>query len=216
MQAAEESILDVASRILRSVALAAIDAKQKELKAALGNVFARLASLAQNGGPLTEAIQVRDFEAERRRDENREGKLGAEPRPIFIFENRSIGSLDGAAIVRTRGDCRDRLVDLKAALAKLAVLRREGTDGLSTAKLTVIARGAEEALAQAQAAVADARAAPRFFEAANLARLQRWSDQFTDFDLRPENGTLRVISKKDRGGLIKPLSLVELPDLPVP
>ncbi len=198
--------------ILHSEGLRAVDAKRAELRRASEQVASLLATAVQNGSALDEMVKVRDFEAERRRDER--SSSGKQDGPIYTQERRSLGSVAGSGLVRTKGDCRDCLIALRDAVDHLFAFRATDTNKHALQTLTKAVRAAEEAWARAESAVTEAEAAPFFFSADNLSRLSRWSVAHKTFDLIADEGRLVVIDRQGRRTTIGPLGLISLPPFP--
>lgn len=209
---------ETADEILSSPALRILDDKRAELKAASGDAFARLEAAARNGSALEDHVQVRDVAAERERDERMErdrvppSKRSSEP--IYTTERRSLGRIEGEALVIERGDARDLLLKLKRALAELDRLERADTNDASLAQLTKAVRDAEEALRDARLRLASCRRANLFFSDSNARRLERWSAHHRTFNIHADEDGLRITARGERPLLISPLPLLDVPFLP--
>lgn len=190
--AAADTTLTAIAGALASDGLRQIDLKRAEIRKASEQIFTLLSTFIQNGSPLQEMIQVRDLDAERRRDENLpEGKSGP---PIFIQQPRSLGIVAGAGLLRRR-DCRDSLLALRAAVETVRDMGKAATDNYSLQALTKAVKAAEDAWDDANRAIAEAEAAPRFFSAENLDRLERWSSAYNTFSLRADGSSLVITDK---------------------
>jgi hypothetical protein len=195
--------------VLASDGLRRIDLKRAEIKKASEQVAMLLATAIQNSSPLQEMIQVRDLEAERRRDENLpEGKSGG---PIYTQQPRSLGTVSGAGLLRRR-DCRDILLSLREAVRAVRDLGKGATDGCTLHALTKAVKSAEDTWAEANEAISSAKRAPNFFSADNLSRLERWSDIYNTFSLRAEGTSLIVTDKSIT--TIAPLDVIVLDRIP--
>lgn len=210
--AAAEAVCAAADQILHSPELRRLDEKREELRRASPNAFVRLASSVQSGMPLQEVVKVRNFEAEAERDD-REGLKQPGP-PLYRDERQSLGHLDGSALLRTRGDCRDRLVALKAAIAAAVRLRNQGTDEVATNVLRKAVTSAEDALQAGLGAIGEAENAHAFFSARNMMRLERWAGVHRDFSMIAEGGGLRIRTQHEGTRLVSALEPMRLPDLP--
>jgi hypothetical protein len=210
--AAADAIERTCHDMLHSEPLALIDRKREELRRASESAYGLLATAVQNESPLIETISLRDLERERRRDEQRRGDQKGPP--IYVQENRSIGMISGAGLIRRHGDCRDRLMALRAAVQEAVAIRRKGTDEASLHQLTKVVRGAEESWAAAEAAIVEAVAAPSFFSAENLDRLARWSSTHRHFHFQADGSALLVSGDSIKTTMIAPLPAIRLGRLP--
>jgi hypothetical protein len=202
-------ILAVVDSILHSKALRSVDEVRSAIEKAGGDAFFRLLPVAMTGGSLSEAVRVRDYAAEARRQNS-----SSEAAPIYAFENRTLGPLSGAALLISNGDCRDQMLALKQGLASVRALHAKGTDAIGTTAFMKIIRECERAHEAAQSAIRSARQAPDFFSRENVLRLERWSEQFDSFVLRWNVRGLELIPARGPARVIDALPPVNLPDLP--
>lgn len=198
--------------IFKSEGLRAVDNKREELTKAAGNVAFQLARIAQTGGMLTEDVRVRDSAAEIERD-RRETSADASAEPIFKFERRVIGPLEGAALVRTNDDCRARLVELQRCLRAALAAARAGTDELSLSALKKTVQGTEAAHAAALELIPPYRASSSFFSPSNVDRLEQWAAGFSAFSISQGDVGLVLVDGGKRT-VVRPLASVQIPDLP--
>ena len=214
--ACAQLIKDACSRILASDGLREVDLRRIALKRASGDAFFRLKAHVINGSPLTQSVRVRDYEAERQRDEFRDDDKPGEP--IFKMEPRSLGSISGDEILKENGDCRDNVMALKRAIEAVELLARD-TNTCSLTALTNAARAVESAYSSAQSAIVSAEAAPSFFGQDNISRLAAWSADYRDFRFLFGQDGLIVDDKKEGRLLINqipPFRLERLPALSNP
>lgn len=186
-----------------------IDLKRAEFIRASEQVANAISTSIQNGSPLYENVEVRDFDAERRRDANlRVGKSGD---PIYSQQRRPLGMVAGPGLFR-RPDCRDNLLALKEAVKLIRNINRTDTDGYSLQSLAKAVKVAEDAWENTNKALDEAEGATRFFSPDNLNRLERWSDTFSRFSLRADGNSLWVIDGKST--LVAPLDDISLSRIP--
>ncbi len=199
--------------ILKGPALAAIDAKRKEIERAHPNAAYLLSAAANSGSDLHEDIQVRDASAERKRAD----RLGErDPKtPIWRNERESLGPLDGRALMRTQSDCRDRLIALRGSVARAVAAYRADTNAMTTGELTKLVRLVEAAHAEAMDAVSDYRRAQAFFSPRNLERISRWSASHRDFSISAMDGGFVISSPADAVRRVDAIPTVIIPALPL-
>jgi hypothetical protein len=198
--------------ILHSEGLARLDAKREELRKASPDALSALATSVATGMPLYELVTVRDHAAEQRRAEYQpEDKDGP---PIYIKEQMSLGQIAGPALLRTRNDCRDVLLGLKAAINRVLAIHKEITDNFNIKQLTSAVRAAEEAWREAQDAIREVEVSDAFFTDGNLNRLERWTANNNRYRLWGEGGKLIVSRGGGKQTVIKPLRQIRLPALP--
>jgi hypothetical protein len=198
--------------ILHSEGLARLDAKREELRKASPDALSALATSVATGMPLYELVTVRDHAAEQRRAEHQPEDKDAPP--IYIKEQMSLGQIAGSALLRTRNDCRDVLLGLKAAINRVLAVHKEITDNFSVKQLTTAVRAAEEAWREAQEAIHEVEVADAFYTDGNLNRLERWTENKSGYRLWGEDGKLVVSGGRGRQTAIEPLSPIKLPALP--
>jgi hypothetical protein len=198
--------------VLKGPALAAIDAKRKEIEKAHPNAAYLLSAAANSGSDLHEDVQVRDVAAERKRAD-RLGKR--DPRtPIWRSERRSLGPLDGGALMRTQFDCRDRLIALRTSVARAVAAYRADTNAMTTGELTKLVKAVEAAHAEAMDGILAYCRAQAFFSPRNLDRISRWSASYRDFSISAVGGGFAVRSVDDEVRRVTPLPPVVIPALP--
>lgn len=200
--------------ILHSDGLRLVDQKREELRRASDSAFSALAVSVRTGSMLYEMVQVRDLEAERRRDEQLPpDKSGP---PIYRDERMPIGRVAGAAIVREKDDCRDHLLSLKAAIEAVVRIRNADTNKQSLQALTKAVKVAEHAWDAAQESIIEAESAPAFFSAENLERLERWTAENRYYRLTRDGSDLLVKNRDTaelRIGELPPIRLARLPSV---
>lgn len=205
-------VLAAIQEVARSEGLRLVDQKREELRRASDSAFKALANSVRSSSPLHEVVQVRDLDAERRRDEQLpDDKVGP---PIYRDERMPIGRVAGVAIVRDRDDCRDCILSLKAAIIAVQKLRRDDTNKHKVQALLKAVRTAEEAWESAQASIVEAEGAPAFFSPENLDRLERWTAGNRYFRLMRDGRNLRVNERDMQERLIERMPSISLPRLP--
>jgi len=198
--------------ILHSEGLARLDAKREELRKACPDGFSALATSVATGMPLYEIVTVRDRAAEQRRDEQRPDEKDGQP--IYLKQQMSLGHVAGAAVLRTKGDCRDHLLALKGAIEKVLSAQKRSTDKLSINELTKVVREAEQAWRAAQEAINEVEFADAFFIEGNLNRLERYTANNHRYRLWGEDRKL-IVSRGGTGRTaIHPVAPIKLPGLP--
>lgn len=205
----DAELLGSIAHLLHSEGLRQIDTARAVIKKVAGDMFFRLQSIAMTGASLNESVRVRDYAAEARRPAG--GKR--DESPIYSFENRSLGALDGAALLIERGDCRDKLLALRQALLEARKAQTQGTDSIVTADLKKIVTACEEAHSRAEQAISLARRAPAFFSDENVSRLERWSEQFDAFRIQRTDVGFNVALSSGPPVRIAALKTVELRNL---
>lgn len=197
--------------IVNSQYLHNFEAKRKELINKAPDPALRLARFA-TGDSLTETVQIRDYAAEERRNnENPDNQSG---NPIYTFELRPIGQLQGIAMVYEKGDLREEIDKLKEAIEKILSVANNPTDSISTKNLLDIIRQFDKLSESVQRAYRDTEAANDFFSLENLERLKLWSKRFQHFKLDHENGKLLISLKNHKRATVSPLKQLLLPPLP--
>jgi len=198
--------------ILHSEALRLVDQKREELRQASDSAFNALSVSVRTESALYEIVQVRDLEAERRRDEQLPpDKSGP---PLYRDERMAIGRVAGVAVLRDTGDCRDHLLALRAAIETVVRLRNQNTNSHPIQTLTKAVRAAEEAWDAAQESIIEAENAPAFFGPENLNRLERWSAENRYYRLTREGQNLLVKNRDSKERLVGALPTISLPRLP--
>ncbi|CAM3225828.1 GcrA family cell cycle regulator [Sphingomonas zeae] len=198
--------------VLKGPALTAIDAKRKEIEKAHPNAAYLLSAAANSGSDLHEDVQVRDIAAERKRAD----RLGErDPKtPIWRSERGSLGPLDGSALMRTQFDCRDRLIALRASVARAVAAYRADTNAMTTGEITKLVKAVEAAHADAVDGISAYRRAQAFFSPRNLDRISRWSASYRDFSISAVDGGLAIRSADDEVRRVTPLPTLVIPALP--
>lgn len=209
LAAAADAIEASVSQILQCDALRAIDLKVAEIRKASPNAAQRLEAAVRNGQELQETVKVRDIEAELRRDED----SSRPAQPIYRDQFVGIGHLEGVALVRTRGDCRERLLQLRQKLNDARRVFGEGTDAVGIRSLLKTVRAAEEAINSAEQAVDESRKAGEFFSKSNVARLERWSRSWKDFSIESDGDRIKIWSKHKGYSSIAPFEDLSIPAL---
>lgn len=199
------------SRILQGQALAAIDMKRKEIEKANPNAAYLLSAAANSGADLYEDVQVRDAAAERKRAD----RLGdRDPKtPIWRSERSRLGPLEGAALVRTQFDCRDRLISLRSTIQKANAAWRDDTNRLTTGELTRLVKKVEEAHAQAKAGLTEYSQATAFFSPRNLDRISRWAAGRRDFSIVVMGRGFAFRSPDEEDVRIMPVEIDPIPEV---
>ncbi|WP_066775031.1 hypothetical protein [Sphingomonas sp. CCH5-D11] len=205
----DAELLDSITHVLQSEGLRRIDAARAAIKKAAGDMFFRLQPIAVRGATLTESVRVRDYAAEARRPSSDK----RDESPIYSFENRSIGTLEGAGLLIENGDCRDELLALRQALIEARKAHTRGTDSITTTDLQKIVKRCDEAHSRAEHAIALARRAPAFFSNENVSRLERWSEQFDAFRVQRTDVGFDVALSRGTAVRIVALEALELPHL---
>lgn len=212
--AAADAVKATIREILHSDGLRLVDAKREELRRTSESAFSALTVSVRTGSMLYEIVEVRDFEAERRRDEqlppNESGP------PIYRDERMPIGHVAGAAVLREKDDCRDHLLSLRAAIEAVVRLRDADTNKHTLQTLTKAVKVAEQAWDAAQESIIEAEGAPAFFSAENLERLDRWTAQNRYYRLTRDGSGLLVKNKdtaERRVGPLPPIKLALLPSI---
>lgn len=177
--------------VLNSPLLAAVDAKRQHIERACPDVVSRLANFVRTGSTLTVPVQAR-------------GLKGAG------FTTESIGPVQGGALVFH--DVRSMAQAAREALEHAATLA--SGDGVS-AKAKGL-RAVTTALENLQRSVAELNGADRFFDAANTARLEQWSDHLKRvFVIRAEGRSLIVAASGKPSARIDPFGQMEEIKLPI-
>jgi hypothetical protein len=212
--AAADAVNASIREILHSDGLRLVDQKREELRRASDSAFSALAVSVRTGSMLYEIVQVRDLEAERRRDEQLSpDKSGP---PIYRDERMPIGRVAGTAILREKDDCRDHLLSLRAAIEAVVRMRNADTNKQSLQALTKAVRVAEQASDAAQEFIIEAESAPAFFSAENLERLERWTAENRYYRLTRDGSDLLVKNRdtaERRIGRLPPIRLARLPSM---
>lgn len=205
--AQRESLSSSCHDVLFGDPLKALEAKAAELSRHAGDAVIRLQALARSGGQLTESVAVRDWDAERRRDEHREeGKEGG---PIYRFDIVPIGHLRGTAVLLA-GSLRVRIHSLKQELTSLSAIARDGTEQLSNSRLSRALSAIDQHYEDARAAIASLNDASAFFELSHVRLLARWARDGA-------NGALWARSDQLYAGdtAIQPIPVWAVPQLPI-
>lgn len=210
--AAADAVNATIREILHSDGLRLIDQKREELKRASDSAFSALAVSVRTGSMLYEIVEVRDFEAERRRDDQLPpDKSGP---PIYRGERMPIGRVAGTAVLREKDDCRDHLLSLKAAIETVVRMRNADTNKQSLQTLTKAVRVAEEAWDAAAESIIEAENAPAFFSRENLDRLERWTAENRYYRLTRDGIDLLVKNKDSAERRVTALQTTKLVRLP--
>lgn len=198
--------------ILHSDGLRLIDQKREELRRASDSAFSALAVSMRTGSTLYEMVQVRDVDAERRRDEQLPpDKSGP---PLYRDERMPIGRVATTAVLREKDDCRDHLLSLRAAIEAVARMRHADTNKQSLQALTKAVKIAEQAWDAAQVSIIEAENAPAFFSRENLDRLERWTAENRYYRLTRDGSGLLVKNRDTAERRIRPLPPIVLSRLP--
>lgn len=203
--------VDACNAVLFSEELQGIERKGEELKETAGDAYMRLHALAVGGSSLSEEVDVRDFEAERRRDER---TADDEKRPpIYRKEAVAIGVLAGRALLQA-GYLRSRVHAFKKAVNGLAALMRGATDGHATSKLKNEWLSLERLHGEANEAIDAINKAHEFFSATHLHLLARWSASNSTDTLSAGQGGLLVENRGRPARLLSALSAASVSPVP--
>lgn len=206
-----EVLLSAVDDVLFSDRLKELDEFAAVLTRVAGDALIRLRSLILRGGPLTETVQQRDLEAERKRDEQLpEGKTGG---PIYIPHEAPLGPLQGRAVL-TSERLRMDVFEFKKALKETLAKMERDTDGLSTGDLKKMSLGLDRAWDEANTAVQRINNAPLFFETEHMGWLARWADTHSADRLEPRGAALALTSKSGRTETIGPIKSVGVGGFP--
>lgn len=209
--AKEEELRAAIRAVLFSDALSEVDRVSRELNQYAAGAFVRLRAAELAERQLTEDVRVRDFEAERRRDEV--SSRAAEGGPIYRFEAVGLGRVDGAAVLLSEGIRKD-IHSLKKAIDELPVLFRQDTTAIPTARLRSVIIDLSKAETAARNAVSRITGAHRFFEQVNLSRLARWSASAGEEKLSGEGRNMVVEDRRGSRKLIAPIAPSIVPPIP--
>lgn len=160
-----------------------------QFETAAGDATVRLRSLVLRGAGLTENVTVRDFEAERRRDET--ASKDSEKKPIYRQEAQPIGPLAGRGFLNVE-QLRATVFAFKSGLREFKQAVANGTGGIATNRLAKMLKELADAHERANIAVASINNARAFFSADNAERLQRWSHDGSVQDISAAPGGLSV------------------------
>ena len=202
---------DSCDGILFSTKLAEIEAKSAELKKTAGDAFARLRATFFAGRQLSEEVDVRDFEAERRRDElsSNDDRGG----PIFRKESISIGQLRGTGLLQ--GDAlRAAIHTFKRNIQNLRSIALRNTDNITTKNLVKELLRVENDHVRANEAIRALNDCHRFFDVDHLELLARWSVGSSSDRLANNRGKLTISGRDGRAYEIEPLEGARFDALP--
>ncbi|UAJ11051.1 hypothetical protein [Polymorphobacter megasporae] len=196
--------------ILKSEGLKALDLKRQEIQQASPPMAALLSAAALSDAALVEDVTVPDPEAEAKFT-RREGSRPE--RPFTKVERRSLGRLQGAWLLRTQDDCRDRLLMLRRAMTAAVELDLLDTNSASTSRIVAVVRGVEQAHVSAREALRGARSVAEFFHHENVVRMSRWSES-KPWAIRRTQGGLAIGDRDGRASLVAALIPIEVSELP--
>lgn len=221
--------------LLGSDALRRIELKRDEIKRASPEAFARLIRHHGSGDPMIAVREVRNFEAEAKREERYRQALwryeaaspeerrelrdqGLRPErdtaPIFDRTNEAIGPLLGAGFLTNAGDVRAAAIALRDTLRSVANIERTGTDTVWVKDLNRALAEMADRPRRLRDALHEVALVSVFFERQNLERLERWSSALPRFTYLQDDGVL-IVDDHSRGRTrIAPLKEIDLPPTP--
>jgi hypothetical protein len=162
------------------------DEARNTMRAKMPDLWNALAGVADGTRDLTVTQQVRDYAAEEARDRNRRQEATIddeeeEDEPIYRFDSRVIGPLNGAAFCRS--GLGSALASFRGAHERhkedYRRLRHLNTDRMSTRQLRTELNNLTNDLEKLRAYERPMLAVTSFFGPENLLRIAEWANSFT-------------------------------------
>lgn len=202
--AAFPHLLRVLSEISIAHETALFDQARTMMRTKVPELWHRLGSISEGSGQLAIDEEIRDYEAERRRDEKRPPVDDAEEEddPIFTYVTKVIGPLQGGAF------CRPGLPDAADTFRSTHLrlkeewrrLQRLDTDTLTTRQLSLTVNNLAADVEKLLALEAPMLALMSFFGAGNLARITEWANQMRGLGGKYEARAQRLLFTSTRHG----------------
>lgn len=203
-----EQLKSSAAAAAASEAVSSVLNKQRELKSASPDMVGRLGQMFENGSMLTEIVQRRDLEQERKRDERLKHNT-QESSPIMTWDEVPIGNPQGVGFLSDRFSPSLRAAELIASVDDIVQKFGTGTDEFSTRELRACIKRFSEAFEAMEQTLEAVKEAPKFFGQDNIARMSRWSRRFKHFDLQPVDHGIEIFDHRKGKVVVSKLVLTE-------